>query len=107
MSIAIYKSSIWTDVSRFPFECFFRGVNGDRPVECSSGELTVFFVHVSCISESGKTRLLKMFQRAHSPHFESRFSGTAASCRELQISGLRRRRYLDDLLAINSRRQAA
>ena len=51
----MYKSSIWTNVSRFPFECFFRG---DRPVEYSSGELTVFFVHVICISESGKTRLL-------------------------------------------------
>jgi hypothetical protein len=27
--------------------------------------------------------------------------------RELQISGAKKRRYLDDLLAINSRRQAA
>jgi hypothetical protein len=28
--------------------------------------LTVFFVHVNCISESGNTRLWKMLQRAHS-----------------------------------------
>ncbi len=112
MSIAIYKSSIWTDVSRFPFECFFRGVNGDRPVECSSGELTVFFVHVSCISESGKTRLLKMFQlallnRVPFGKFNRASAFPVACCRELQISGAKKRRHLDDFLAINSRRQAA